>query len=239
MITMATRKPPKNPHPHPRLDPDAIREAIRDKLQRLIDKGMWQVTMTSTPDDDPTPNAPFAYTTGLTELFNHPEICVAGLPTETAHALLNNAARLVKQGVKLHDGALSKKVLANDFPVAFRELTIANRNGHTKICDDRYGRHGYYALQLFIPDPNKRFPWDADCQTPYVEQQCKLFGAGRESPPPIDYAGLARADGARLITGLDQYRAGHGRIVTDWAHTETEAWRDYCHLAGLVARKPS
>lgn len=45
----------------------------------------------------------------------------------------------------------------------------------------------------------------------------------------------AMADGAELLTGLGQFRAGKGRHVTDWCPDEGSAWVQYCRIAGVQA----
>jgi hypothetical protein len=52
--------------------------------------------------DDEWPE--FAYTVGLFHSFNHPEVIVLGLPGETAQAILNNLADVIRSGKRFAAG---------------------------------------------------------------------------------------------------------------------------------------
>lgn len=49
----------------------------------------------------------------------------------------------------------------------------------------------------------------------------------------MKYEQAARADGAELITGIGEFRAGKAEYVTDWCKSADDAWRQYCTLASL------
>ncbi len=49
----------------------------------------------------------------------------------------------------------------------------------------------------------------------------------------------AKRAGGEIITGLGQYRAGHGQHVTDWCNDEATAWREFCGLAGVPFVEPT
>lgn len=41
--------------------------------------------------------------------------------------------------------------------------------------------------------------------------------------------------GAELLTGLGEFKAGHGAIVTDWHPTAEAALRQFCEMSGQQA----
>jgi hypothetical protein len=46
----------------------------------------------------------FSYSFGLLETYQHPELICFGLSTDLMHALINDAAALLKQGEKIKSG---------------------------------------------------------------------------------------------------------------------------------------
>ena len=49
------------------------------------------------------------------------------------------------------------------------------------------------------------------------------------------YKTIGQQLGAELLTGLGQFKAGHGAIVTEWHATAEGALREFCELSGQTA----
>ncbi len=99
-----------------------------------------------------SPGAPFAYTIGLTAA-GLPELVIAGLPAETAGAILNTAARHhltdeIKPGAVLDDLA----------SVPFR--VVAAPSAEIQQARNIYPAAGVRAVQLVWPDDAGAFPGD-------------------------------------------------------------------------------
>jgi len=45
-----------------------------------------------------------------------------------------------------------------------------------------------------------------------------------------DWERIARADGAEMIQGNGEFRAGKGARVTDWQPSAAAAWQEYCRM---------
>ena len=148
------------------------------RLDQLVAQKMWMVTAVAPALGDPPPHHIFAYTTGLTELFGHPEVFVCGLNGSTAHALLNNVGIAITKGARLLDGRESFEVISGTSPVKFLDLPLEAVGEDGGACNARYG-DTYDAVQMFWPDPNGLFPWDPGCDSDMSERQCGKFGVGR------------------------------------------------------------
>jgi hypothetical protein len=82
---------------------------MRDQ-QKHIDTTGWSVTHVLPTHDEPA--SPFAYTVGLTP-WGSPELVIAGLHPETAHALLNDlAGRVFDQAARFTHGQRIPDLLA-------------------------------------------------------------------------------------------------------------------------------
>lgn len=148
------------------------------KIDELVAQKLWMVTMVAPAVGDPLPHHIFAYTTGLTELFGHPEVFVCGLNGSTAHALLNNVGDAIAKGARLLDGSESFNVISGPSPVKFLDLPLEAVGVDGGMCNVRYGED-YDAVQMFWPDPHGLFPWEPGCDTAMSNGQCDKFGIGR------------------------------------------------------------
>src|SRR5688572_23373333 len=69
------------------------RDELLDKTKLNVQKFGLQVIMVSSESYNPT----FAYSVGLTETYNHPEIICFGLPSDLAHQIINDVVEIIKQ----------------------------------------------------------------------------------------------------------------------------------------------
>ena len=99
--------------------PDEILVHVR---RCLVNPG-WAVTMVGGSERAATVEPPYAYTTGLWQTFQHPELMLIGLEGQMAYTLLNNAGRLIANGQRLRAGTvLAEPLIAN---VAFSVRAVA------------------------------------------------------------------------------------------------------------------
>jgi hypothetical protein len=139
--------------------------------------------------------AGWAHTIGLDERFAHPELLVFGNDLSVLAPLLNALGERVRAGLKLAAGTRLDGVLEG-LPLAFREIAgkwiepfLGNAAWH-------YRRERIPALQCFWPDPGGRFPWEAECDPTWREDQPLLYQ--RETHRALSERMLAalREDGA-------------------------------------------
>jgi hypothetical protein len=135
---------------------------IDDVLRRqeqIIDTVGWAVIHVLPSAADPDIATPFAYTVGLTA-HGYPELLIAGLPTQIAHALLNDLASRVydkaercTQGQHISDLITGYEAIIVEGPPT-EELLPGVAIAH-------YGRDQVRLQQIVWPDPQGHFPWDA------------------------------------------------------------------------------
>ncbi len=104
----------------------------------------------------------FGYSIGLYKKFNHPEIIIIGLDSESTGAIINNIKGEIEKGTKFVKTVNYSGFLI-DFPIQFVEV----KKEH---YPDYLGYAGWYnnnsinfpTLQLVWPDRNRKFPWELE-----------------------------------------------------------------------------
>lgn len=100
----------------------------------------------------------WSYTIGIFDTCGKPEIITVGLPPDTAHFALNEAAKLLRAGVDLTRGRHGQ--LVGQVDCEFRPVDpkwIAQLMGWAIWY---YGGHDFPVLQAVYPDRENRFPGD-------------------------------------------------------------------------------
>lgn len=124
-----------------------------------IKKFGWIVTTVMDRIDEPTDEPNFAYSTGLYETFNKPEILIVGLKPDLSHILINNIGYDYKnkrqfQIGKLHDGILDK---FDCLLIDVEKKYYKNYFGQSLWY---YQNEGFPVTQIIYPTINGFFPWD-------------------------------------------------------------------------------
>ena len=167
------------------------RDEIERRVQEDIERFGWHVALV--PGEGETPG--WAWTLGLFERFEHPELAIFGMPLEDMHRVLNLLGLRVKRGLRLGDGARVAGI--------FQGYALALRQVDARWVDPFFGNVAWHyeradvpLLQVLWPDPQGRFPWEDDFDPAWRREQPLLFEAaeGRALPPPL--ARQLRAEGA-------------------------------------------
>ena len=127
-----------------------------DRIRDLVAEHGWAVV--AVPEDDEGPG--FAYSVGLAERFDHPEVAISGMPTDLMHRLVNDAADLVASGTTLAGGARTDALLVG-YDCVVRPVAAANFGEYLGAAERYYGRRSFEAVQVFWPDRDGRCPWEA------------------------------------------------------------------------------
>ncbi|GAB3598988.1 DUF4262 domain-containing protein [Angustibacter peucedani] len=144
------------------MDDDAVRDRITlDALEKIEQFG-WMVQGVAGGADEPS----FCYTVGLTP-HGLPELVVFGLPYSVSVHVLNDLAnRLVNGSQEVPPpGSAVSELLADGYdPVV---VEVDDSSEHLLLANRLYGVDGpVAALQLVVPDPAYRFPWDPGYDMP-------------------------------------------------------------------------
>ena len=131
-----------------------LSEHDKSVLQRREAHG-WFVNKIAADAEGPG----FAYSFGLFEEFQHPEIIIFGLDSDTMHGIVNVAGEQVRKGARYRDGDVSGDLLEG-FNCAFRRVNPLQYRETCSWAVWFYGNSEFPVLQLFWPDKRSRFPWD-------------------------------------------------------------------------------
>ncbi|WP_396127172.1 DUF4262 domain-containing protein [Edaphobacter bradus] len=142
-----------------------LTEHERDVLQRLEATG-WFVNKIAEDSEGPG----FAYSFGLYERYQHPEIIIFGLPPDIMHRLINDIGKRVSGGMRYGDGDQSHDLL-EDYSCVFRRVNPLRYRETLTWTMWFYESSDFPALQLFWPDKAHRFPWDPGCSEIFRKSQ--------------------------------------------------------------------
>ena len=119
----------------------------------------------------------FSYTTGLWRTLEAPEILLCSLPEKTAHNVLWDVFRYFKSGQRPQTGIPVSGIFGNADAVF---LPVARKHYRTYMRTTRwfYGHEDFPCLQLFWPDTQGRFPWEAGFETKLEKDQPDLTANG-------------------------------------------------------------
>jgi hypothetical protein len=146
-----------NPAREPRPTPTS---AADRKLLREIDSIGWTLMYIS--EDVDAPN--FAFTIGLFANYGQPEVVVVGLDAEGAGWLLTRIAEQVRDGRHFDDVHEFDNVLDNQYGCRFRQLSKRLRQENLGTATWFYQGAEFPALQVFVPDVNRKYPWEEGFQ---------------------------------------------------------------------------
>lgn len=166
---------------------DEVERRVREDIRRFG----WHVVKVM--GDEHAPG--WAYTIGLLERFDHPELAVFGLDLDSMHELLNHAGALVGTGRRFETDREYDGVLEG-LPCAVRAVAprwtpvfFGNASWH-------YGREALPLLQCFWPDRGGRFPWQTGFDAALRDLQPRLFEAEVDAALSTRVADTLRREGA-------------------------------------------
>ena len=140
-----------------------------DEIERSVQTHGWHAVNIS--DHEP----PFVYTIGL--MPHHPELIIFGLDPETANGILNVIVHETKQGRSFDKSVTYENVLESG-NIAIRPVHVTQHPlflGYAMAYCRRLGRPGSLkAMQVFWPDTNGKFPFDAGCELDVYHSQPRL-----------------------------------------------------------------
>jgi hypothetical protein len=141
-------------------------------LNELIEKYGYAVQIVE-PDPEEADRY-FAYTIGLFEKYEHPEMFVFAFGSDNAKNISQSCGSYVKEGNVIYPNEINND-LANLASYA-RPIHPSNFEEFLGIGMEYYGHKNFPALQLFWPNKDGLFPWDEQyTYTASVEPQPKLY----------------------------------------------------------------
>ncbi|CAI2768117.1 DUF4262 domain-containing protein [Flavobacterium collinsii] len=147
---------------HNCIDPDDL--IVNTKLN--IEKYGLHVIIIKSTDYLPS----FAYSVGLWQKYNHPEIICFGLSISLLHEIINDVAEIVKTNEVL----VKNKTYLNIFEdsrVEFLKVDPRNINDYFNTAIKLYKTDDFPALQLVWTDRNDKFPWEENFEEKFLHEQ--------------------------------------------------------------------
>lgn len=135
---------------------------IGAKIWSDIDKHGISIISTATID-----NRPFTYTIGHC-LKGWPELIVFGLDPVDAQMMFNELHRIWEERGYPAQPETEYKFEGAKCPFYFVEVD-PEKNDHTH-CVGLITRNEYRVLQIIVPDPEGRYPWNSECDPRFKAQ---------------------------------------------------------------------
>ena len=134
----------------------------------------------------------WAFSVGFAQTFDHPEVAIFGLPDDVTRALLGTIGQQLRAGRTFRDGHEDAS-LAPPFRFLFRTIDVAWQAAVLPVASWFYGDRPFSSVQLFWPDRNHKFPWDAGFDPHLVPFQPLLFH-GDAAAARIDSLGVGSSN---------------------------------------------
>ena len=144
---------------------DDMSPAEQKILDDVENVGLHVITV---PEDDVGPG--FAFSIGLWENYEQPEVVVFGLPPEVAIELINGVADDVDDGKRFAHGQQAEGLLQH-YPVRFLAVPRERYAEFLGTASWAYEGDDFPAVQLVWPDKQGRWPWDPGVRDGFREMQ--------------------------------------------------------------------
>jgi len=144
---------------------------MHPSVKRICDdvaKFGWHVVFVAPSSGEA--GAEFAFTVGLFQTYQHPELIVFGLPLKVAHGVLGTCVQRIEEGLLFEDGQVRSDVL-NRYNAAFLSVGQSFYSEYLGSAIGFYETTDFPVLQLVWPDRNNHFPWEPECEPEFVRSQ--------------------------------------------------------------------
>jgi hypothetical protein len=186
-MSRSRRRRPRNRRwrmPMPRVSADYCHECAlgpegaAEQRGQMINRYGWVVIGVYADVERNEP--PMAYTVGLIENFDHPELIIFGLPMGVGHTALNILVRsFVRPGGRVPlDQPLDR--VFQGLPVVAKALDPAVAARYALNAERRARARSLplSVVQIVWTDPKGRFPWDCAYDRSFDRMQPRLFEMG-------------------------------------------------------------
>ena len=112
----------------------------------------------------------FAYSIGLWDKLNHPEIICFGLTKKNLHTLINDVAKLVEQGQTIRTNRRYDNFF-NNSDTQFVNVDPSYLPHYFGTAINYYNSNQFPALQFVWTDRNNKFPWENDFDEEFKYRQ--------------------------------------------------------------------
>ena len=154
---------------------EPLTEYEREIVKFVETDGCFVVSVFDPDGEEP----PFSYSVGFTKSLRQPEVILYGLPSKTAHILINDLYALCVSGLRLADWAVLDH-LVKDYRCIARsvdESWITQRMFASALWYHRsqMDRGLQDIVQIVWPDAAGVFPWEEGCADWVIADQPSLY----------------------------------------------------------------
>lgn len=142
-------------------------EEYKKQLEAIIRKHGFVVQHIGADYEKMLP--PYSYTIGLAD-DGLPELCVFGIPGESAQVIVNELARRLKKEGSLPTDQPLNEVLEG-FKCVLHALTHEQLAPYLLGAVTRQHPRPIHGIQIIWPDPSGTFPWEAGFDMRYAPAQ--------------------------------------------------------------------
>ncbi len=122
----------------------------------------------------------WAFSIGLYQTFNHPEVVVFGLNGDLMHSVISSIGEDLRTGKKFEiDGHYNDLIEA--YSCTFKPVSQIWYYPFLGYANWFYGNMEYPVIQCIWPDKNSRFPWDSQFNPNWTCAQPLLFNQDPET----------------------------------------------------------
>lgn len=130
-------------------------EIERVEIQNIIDENGCQIVQVAGDNYMPS----YAYTIGLFQQYNHPEIICFGLGPDVLETFLNNAKNRIEEGEQFSTEQSYSGFLDKNVNIQYLSVDKNFYKDYLEYATWFYNSEEFPALELVWPDKKGNFPW--------------------------------------------------------------------------------
>ncbi|WP_433830577.1 DUF4262 domain-containing protein [Flavobacterium anhuiense] len=151
-----------NDNEHNCIDSDHLLSSIKSNIK----KHGLQVIIVEATDYLPS----FAYSIGLWQKYNHPEIICFGFSNSLLHTLINDVSEIIKKNESIITGKNYSNIF-EESRAEFLDVHPDNISDYFGSAINFYNSQDFPALQLVWTDRNDKFPWEENFEEEFLYKQ--------------------------------------------------------------------
>jgi len=95
---------------------------LHDSITKNIEKHGWNIIFVFSPEGEE--GIAYAYTIGMRQTCDHPDLILSGLPYETAGIILNHIGKDIKEGLQLTHGEELPGYLGDNYKIKVVKVDV-------------------------------------------------------------------------------------------------------------------
>ena len=131
-----------------------------EKIEWMIESNGWALEPVPPRHDTDPPTPSYAYTIGVPDLVEFPDIAVFGLTPVAANGLIGLCVDALRGGTQIPFGVELVGLLDNELRCMFAPIDLADFGGWFDTAASWYRGEAFSMVQLLYPDRNGFMPYE-------------------------------------------------------------------------------